>query len=139
MSVLREEREQLSSKSVSKQKSGGAKFSRLKWLVACLLLVAGFYANYTFTEVPGALRAAGWVLLAVIIALILVRTTLGGNFWRFTKESRDEMRRVVWPTRQETIQTTGIVFLVVIILALLLWAFDSILLSAISWFTGHGG
>ncbi len=129
----------MSNKKVSKQKSSGATFSRLKWLIAGLLLVAGLGANYYFTQIPGALRAAGWVLLVVVIALILVRTTLGGVFWRFTKEARDEMRRVVWPTRHETIQTTGIVFLVVVVVALLLWAFDSILLSAISWFTGHGG
>ena len=116
-----------------------AKFDRLKWAVAALLLVAGFVANYFYEQEPLPLRIAGWIVLLCIVGLVLVRTAKGRTFWRFTKDARDEIRRVVWPNRQETVQTTAIVFLVVIVLALILWGIDSILLSAITWFTGHGG
>ena len=123
----------------TKQGTEGTRFDKLKWLVILILLVAGFIANYYYTQVPAALKAVGWIVLACAVLLIAVRTTAGGNFWHFTKDARDEVRRVVWPTRQETVQTTAIVFLMVVILAVILWGIDSLLLWAISWFTGHGG
>jgi preprotein translocase subunit SecE len=115
------------------------KYSKLKWVIAVLLLVVGFVANYHFTQIPAALRVAGWVILVCVVLLILVRTTAGNGFWRFTKEAKDEVRRVVWPNRKETIQTTAIVCAMVIVMALFLWGIDSILLHVMSWFTGHGG
>ncbi|OGT30599.1 MAG: preprotein translocase subunit SecE [Gammaproteobacteria bacterium RIFCSPHIGHO2_12_FULL_35_23] len=125
--------------SSDKQKNNEIKFDKLKWLLVLLLLIGGLVANYYYTQIPAALKVAGWIVLVCVVLLIAVRTTIGSSFWNFTKDARDEVRRVVWPTRQETVQTTAIVFLMVIILALILWGIDSILLWAISWFTGHGG
>ena len=121
------------------QKDTGMKLSKLKWCIAILLLAAGFLANYWYPQIPGPIRVAGWVILFCIVALILVRTTAGHGFWTFAKGARDEVRRVVWPTRHETMQTTLIVFAMVVILALILWGIDAILLVGISWLTGHGG
>ena len=61
------------------------------------------------------------------------------KFTAFLQESKYELNKVNWPTRQETLQTTGIVFIMVVILAIILWGVDSLLLWAISTVTGHGG
>ena len=60
----------------------------------------------------------------------------GQKVWVFAKQSRMELRKVVWPTRQETIQTTMIVVAMVVVMALVLWGVDSILTWAITWLTG---
>ena len=62
----------------------------------------------------------------------------GKTIWRFIKEARNEVRRVVWPNRQETLQMTLLVFAMVFILALILWGVDSVLMAALGWFTGSG-
>lgn len=117
----------------------GQKLDKVKWCIAILLLIAGFVANYYFITQPLALRIAGWIILLCIIFFIILQTAQGRAFWAFAKESRAELQRVVWPNRKETIQTTIVVFVMVIVLALILWGVDSILLWLISWFTGRGG
>lgn len=111
----------------------------LKWLVVFLLLIAGLIANYHYNSQPWPLRLLGWLFLLAIEIGIASLTSQGKNALEFMKESRMELRKVFWPTRQEVIQTTLIVAAFVIILAILLWGVDSFLMWLIGWLTGQRG
>ena len=114
-------------------------FNRLKWLVVAVLFVAGLVANYYYSAQPWPLRLLGWLFLFGIIAAVALQTRQGKAALNFTQESRMELRKVFWPTRQETIQTTLFVAAMVVILALILWVIDSGLMWAIGWLTGQRG
>jgi preprotein translocase subunit SecE len=114
-------------------------FDWLKWLVAAVLLLAGLAANYYYSYQPWPLRLLGWIVLLGIIAAIVLQTLQGKQFIAFARESRMELRKVFWPTRQETVQTTLFVAAMVIVLALILWGIDSVLMWLIGWLTGQRG
>lgn len=100
-----------------------------------LLAVAAFYyfAHYsTLVRVIGLLATSG---AAVAIA---ATTELGGNVLDFIKESRLELRKVVWPTRTETLQTSAAILVMVILMGLLLWLLDMLLIWLVRLLTGHG-
>ncbi len=65
--------------------------------------------------------------VSAVAAMIALQTTKGVAFWSLVKGSRTEIRKVVWPTRQETVQTTLIVLAFVVVVALMLWGLDSLL------------
>jgi preprotein translocase subunit SecE len=101
----------------------------IKWLVVSLLVVAGVGGNIYYDDQSLLYRVIGLLVLAVVAGFVALRTTQGAAFWSLAKESRTEMRKVVWPTRQESTQTTLIVVAVVLIMALILWGLD----TAIGW------
>lgn len=101
-------------------------FDYLKWLLVLVLIVVSVVGNIHFDAYSPALRAAAFIVIALIGLGIAATTNHGSVAWRFLKDARMELRKVVWPTRQETIQMTLIVAVIVIITALLLWAFDSL-------------
>ncbi len=108
-----------------------------KWLFVFVILVAGIAGNSLFDKDYSVIvRAAVMLLLVVVAAAIAISTEQGATFWRLVKESRAEVRRVVWPTRQETWQTTLVVGLVVLVTALFLWCLDWLLNLSISWLVG---
>jgi preprotein translocase subunit SecE len=111
------------------------KFDALKWLISGIILIGGFVANYVFTEAPSALRLIGWLLIFLITVVIISQTQKGKKWREFLEGSRNELKKVVWPTRQETIQTTAVVVLMVVISALFLWAVDALLIQIIQFFT----
>ena len=111
------------------------KYDWLWWLVIFALVVGGIGAYYYYHDVNWALRAAVGLLLACVTIIVILQTAAGRNVWKFAKEARIELYKVVWPTRQETIQTTMVVVGMVILMALILWGIDSILMWLISWFT----
>jgi preprotein translocase subunit SecE len=105
-----------------------------KLILAGLVLVAGIFA-YSWLgrdgSISSSVRLLG-VLAALIVALAIAAfTALGRRVRSFIGESQFEMRKVVWPTKDETLKTTGIIILVVIALSLLLGAIDLILKSVI--------
>jgi preprotein translocase subunit SecE len=98
--------------------------------------VSGFY----YYEAQALLYRVLALLVFVAVALGIVYTTrLGQSVIGFGRESRAEVRKVVWPTRQETVQTTLMVIVAVIILGILLWLIDMVLVSAVQYLTGQGG
>ncbi len=109
---------------------------RLVWSVIVLLIGASVVANYYYSETAWALRAAGWILVVCLAGALALLTAQGRLIKAFSKESRIELRKVVWPTRQETVQSTMIVVMMVVITAILLWAIDSVLMWLIAMFTG---
>jgi len=116
--------------STEDQPSGSLDF--LKWGVVILLLVGAIAGNYIYGEQSVLYRAIGVVAAIAIAGLVAMQTEKGRTGVAFARESRTEIRKVVWPTRQEAIQTTGIVLFVTLIMSLLLWGLDAVLF----WFVG---
>ena len=112
---------------------------KVKLIVALLVLSAGVAGFYLFEEHSQLLRVLGLLAMAVVAVLIVLQTAVGRNVWKFAADARTEVRKVVWPTRQETIQTTQIVMFVVLLMGIFLWLVDMMLLSVVKTLTGQGG
>ena len=105
---------------------------------ALALLMGAVGAFYYFADISKLARVVG-LLAAVGIALaISMNTERGRTVAGFVKESQIEVRKVVWPTRQETVQTTLVVMVVVVIIAIFLWLLDMALGGIVSWVMGQG-
>ena len=111
-------------------------FDFLKWSVIVLLLAGAVVGNYVFAEQSILVRALAVVAIIVIAGLVAMQTVKGRTAVAFAKESRTEVRKVVWPTRQEAVQTTGIVLVATLIMSLLLWGLDSVLFWVVGLITG---
>ncbi len=110
----------------------------VKWLVVIALLGGLVTANTMYNEISVLYRALAAVAVVVIAAFIAATTTKGSAFLTFAKESRMEVRKVVWPSRQEANQTTLIVLVATLIMALILWGIDGIMVRLVSFITGIG-
>jgi len=112
------------------------RFDWLKWLVVVALVVGGTVGNAYFSEQLLIVRSIALVVVGLVAAYVAVNTAKGHAFWELLKASQVEVRRVVWPTRQEAMQTTMLVLVVVVITALILWGLDSLLGYAFSLIIG---
>ena len=106
--------------------------------VASLVVVASLFAYYYFDTTPVVIRAIGILASLVVAAALLYRTQLGQFLWQFIQGSRGEIRKVVWPTRQETTQTTLAVFLFLLVLGVFFWSLDFVLGQVTRAITGQG-
>ena len=106
--------------------------------LAVLLVVAGAVGFSMFSGQPLWVRLLGLLAILVLAAFIAMQTGKGRAAWRFFAEARTEVRKVVWPTRQETLQTSLAILVGVLIAALLLWVVDSALFALVRWLTGQG-
>lgn len=107
-----------------------------KWIVVFVLLAAAVVGNYLYGDMSVALRAAGVVVVMAAGLGVAATTNKGKAAISFAREARMEVRKVVWPTRQETMQTTLIVLAVSIVMALALWGLDGIMVRLVSFATG---
>jgi preprotein translocase subunit SecE len=107
---------------------------KLKLAIAIALLIAGFVAYYLLANQPAFLRIISVIAGFVLAASVAWFTVPGKEFLVFAQDSVGEAKKVVWPTRKETIQTTGIVIVLVIIMAIFLWMVDSLLVYLIESF-----
>lgn len=111
---------------------------KIKLLVAFLLIVAGIAGYYYLHESMAVIKLAS-VLAGLLLAAAVAWTSESGKrFFVFGKDSIAEAKRVVWPTRKETLQTTGIVILFSIIMALFLWMVDASLMMVVNKLMGRG-
>jgi preprotein translocase subunit SecE len=114
----------------------------IKLSVAFLLVAAGIAGFYLLqgSGIPFAdvLRVVSVLLGLALAAAVMWTSESGKRFFGFAKSSVDEARLVVWPTRKETLQTTGVVVVFAIVMALFLWAVDATLLFAINKLMGRG-
>ena len=124
---------------VKTEESKGSARNSILWLLIVVLLGAGIWAYYYFGQIAWSLRAAAALVLICVLAGIASQTTQGERLWGFAKSARTELRKVVWPTRQETVQTTLLIIAMVIVMALLLWGVDTVLMWAVSWLSGQRG
>jgi preprotein translocase subunit SecE len=99
--------------------------------VALVLIIAGMAGFYVYSQESLLLRVVVLVACAAAAAVIALQTGRGRQIWAFFHDSQIEVRKVVWPTRQETVQTTGIVIVMVLIFAAILWLLDLALVWAV--------
>ena len=112
---------------------------RIKIAIASLVAVGGFVAFYGLGDRPTVVRL-GALLAALAVAVVVMWFTQPGQaFLAFSRESWEEAKRVVWPTRKETLQTTGVVFAFVFLMAFFLWIVDTGLLWVTQKLLGQGG
>ena len=104
-----------------------SRLDSLKWVVVLVLVAAGIFGNSYYGDQPILYRVLALLVLALLACWFSSLTQKGGDFFTLVKGSRNEIRKVVWPTRQETTQTTLIVFVFVIVTGLILWGLDSVL------------
>lgn len=105
------------------------RFDSVKWLFVVVLVAFGVVANYQFAAESLLYRVIGLLVLAGVALYVTLQTAKGKAFSVLLKEAKVEIRKVVWPTRQELTQTTLIVVVFVLIVALVLWGLDSL----VSW------
>ena len=115
-----------------------SKFDSIKLGAAVLLLAAAIFAFYRFDEQLLVVRVLGLLVAAGVSVFIAAQSTSGKNIISFISSSKAEVRKVVWPTRAETIQTTMAVLLMVLLVGIFLWLLDMVLLWAIQILTGQG-
>ena len=109
-----------------------------KLAVSIVIVLAGLVAYYYFADVPTFLRALG-ILVALALAIVVALTSLQGRtLWKFVQGARVELSKVVWPTREETIQTTIVVLVVALLGGVIFWLLDFFLLWITTRITGQG-
>lgn len=108
----------------------------LKLLVAVALLIGGIGVFYYFEQYSLLGRVVGLLVIAGVAVAVALQSVPGRNVWEFASASRNEVRKVVWPSRQETIQTTLIVFAMVLLIGIVLWLFDMMLMAIVRSVTG---
>lgn len=109
----------------------------VKLLGAIALLIAGIGAFYYFASYALVYRVIGILLISGASVALLFKTAIGEKAWGFIRESKAEVRKVIWPTRQETIQATMLVVALVFVVGLILWLMDMFLFWGVGYLTGQ--
>ena len=120
----------------AKAESTASTMDTVKLAASLLVLIGGIAAFYQFGEESLLLRVIGLLVVAALSVWIVLQTEIGRNVWAFAVDSRVEVRKVVWPSRQETVQTTLIVFVMVFLIGLFLWLVDMLLSYILKAITG---
>jgi len=115
------------------------KLDSLKFLIAIALLVGGIWQFYYFEEESQLYRILGILAFVALAMGVMYTTRLGYGLWLFARDARTEVRKVIWPTRQETMQTTLMVVVMVILVGIMLWLIDMVLRWGVLVLTGQGG
>ncbi len=116
----------------------GSGLDTVKLVVVVLMLAAGVYGFYSFADQPLWVRLAGLLVVIGAAVFVALQTAVGRTVWQFAADARTEVRKVVWPSRQETLQTLLMIIIAVLITALFLWAVDSLLFAIVRALTGQG-
>ena len=119
--------------------SGSSALDTAKLVAAATILVGGIAGFYLLGSLPIAVR---WLIVLAALALgivVALQSAQGRTFWQFVQGSRIELRKIVWPTRQETLQTTLVVMVAILALGIFFWALDWILGSVTAALTGGQG
>ena len=111
---------------------------KIKLVIAFLLIVAGIAGFYYLHDSAAVLRLASVLVGLLLAAAVAWSSDPGKRFFIFGKDSVAEAKRVVWPSRKETLQTTGVVILFAVTMALFLWAVDAGLMILVNKLMGRG-
>jgi preprotein translocase subunit SecE len=114
---------------VTKTEQTSSGFDTVKLMIALLALIAGVVGFYYFADESQLLRVIGLLAVATTVFFIVSTTEIGRRSLGFARDARVEVRKVVWPTRTETTQTTIAVLIMVFLVAIMLWLFD----MALGW------
>ncbi|RMH17368.1 MAG: preprotein translocase subunit SecE [Gammaproteobacteria bacterium] len=108
---------------------------KIKWLIAIAVLVLSIVGFYYFESQSMLARVGGLLGGTIVFVVLALLTEKGRAFKGFVGETRAEFRKIVWPTRRETLQTTGIVIVLVFVVAVFLWLLDTIILNVVEYLT----
>lgn len=108
----------------------------LKWAAVVALLAVAIVGNTYFSGVGLLYRVLGVVVFCLLATGVALTTTKGRSLVTLARESKKEIQRVIWPTRPETVQTTAIVLVAILVVGLLLWLIDTLLGWAMSGVIG---
>ena len=111
---------------------------KIKLFVAFLLVAAGVAGYYYLHDSAAVLRLASILVGLLLAAGVAWTSEPGKRFFAFAQDSVAEAKRVVWPTRKETIQTTAVVIVFAVTMALFLWAVDASLMVVVNKMMGRG-
>lgn len=106
----------------------------MSWLTVVVNTAAAFFCTYYYTF-SGPIQSLIWLAWFVLTLFFAYLTSAGKQVFQFAQESKVELLKVVWPTRQETIQTTTIVIVMVALTGFILWGVDSVMMWAIAKIT----
>ena len=121
------------------QEAEGGFAGKLTVAVAIALLIAGIAAFYLLDTRPDWQRWGSTGIGVVAAIAVFMLSPVGRRFWQFILDSRVELRKFVWPSRQETLQTTAVVFGFITIAGLFFWVLDVLLAWATRLLSGQGG
>jgi preprotein translocase subunit SecE len=122
----------------TQNEESGSRYDTLLLIVALLLLVGGMAVYYMLEPQLSKLPRMAIMLGGIAAAVALVyQTAIGKTLWGYVLGSRVELRKVVWPSRQETLQTTLVIAVFVAIMAVLMWGLDTALLYGVQQLTGR--
>jgi len=108
----------------------------IKWLLVLAVVAGGIYGNWYFSAESVLYRALALVVLAGVALAVASQTGKGQAALDLAKGARTEWRKIVWPTKQERNQTTLIVVVLIIVMALILWGIDTLLSLAAAGIMG---
>jgi len=114
-------------------------FDVVKQVFSVIFIIAGIAAFYYFSDIQLLYRVLGLLLVMLLVMVMMLTTQFGQSVWGFIIESRQEVRKIVWPTRDETVRTTLLVFAMVFIVGFVLWLLDMFLFWGVRLLTGQGG
>ena len=109
-----------------------------KLIAAASIFLIALLAFYYFADYSALVRVIGLLMAAGAALAIAATTELGSNVLDFIRDSRMELRKVVWPTRTETLQTSLAVIVMVILMGVFLWLLDLLLFWLVRLLTGQG-
>jgi len=116
----------------------GSKLDTVKLGLALLILIGALVGFYVYAEQDLLYRVIGLLAAVGISVAIALQTDKGREIWGYFHDAQIEVRKVVWPTRKETVNTTLLVIGMVIIVAIILWLLDMFLGWSIGSLMGHG-
>lgn len=111
----------------------------VKQVFSVILVVSGIAGFYYFSEVQLLFRVIGLLLVFCSVVALVLTTSIGRFVWAFVVESKIEVKKVVWPNRDETVRTTLMVFAMVSVVGIVLWLLDTFLFWGVRLLTGQGG
>ena len=112
---------------VTKTEQQSSAFDTVKLLLALVILIGGVVGFYYFEDESQLLRVIGMLAVGCLAIFVASLTDVGRRSIAFARDARVEVRKVVWPTRQEALQTTLMVLIMVVIVAIMLWLIDKFL------------
>ncbi len=111
--------------------------NKLKLGLVYIFIFTGIVGFTYLSESAMVVRVLSVLIGFALAAFVARYTTQGQDFYAFCGESSQETRKVVWPTRKETLQTSGLVFAFVVVMALFLWLIDAALMSIVKLTMGQ--
>ena len=110
----------------------------IKLLLSPIIIVLGVVGFYYYADVQLLYRALALLLVVVVSAAVFLTTAKGKSLWAFMQESKQEFKRIVWPTKDEAVRTTLLVFVMVTVVGLVLWLFDMLFFTIVQFLMNQG-